>query len=61
MDKKLSISSKKYRGETSAVTIRVSDALLKKIDAICEKTGRTRSDIMQKCIEFGVENIEITQ
>ena len=31
----------------------------KEIDEICETTGRNRNEIIQLCLEFAVENIEI--
>ena len=33
--------------------------ILKEIDEICETTGRNRNEIIQLCLEFAVENIEI--
>lgn len=60
-EKKLEISAKKYRGETSTVTTRLSVELIEKLDKISEQTGRTRNEIIQKCIEFAVDNIQITE
>lgn len=60
-NKKLEISPKKYRGETAPVTARLTVDLIKKIDLIADETGRTRNDIIQKCMEFAVENLEITK
>ena len=42
MDKKLKVSMKKFTGETSVVSLRMPNELISKLDAICEKTGRTR-------------------
>lgn len=60
-DKKLEISARKYRGETSIVTSRLSMELVDKIDEIVKQTGRSRSEIIQRCIEFGLENLEIIE
>ena len=57
--KKLVISKKKYTGETSVISARISNDLIKEIDDICEKTGRTRNEVVQMCLEFAVDNIEI--
>lgn len=57
--KKLVISKKKYTGETSVISARISNDLIKKIDDICETTGRTRNEVVQMCLEFAVDNIEI--
>ena len=54
--KKLIISSKKYRGEGMVVSLRIASDL---VDRIASETGRTRNEIMQTCIEFAVENLEI--
>ena len=56
---KLVISSKKYRGDSSVVSVRLPDELVKKLDAIAEETGRTRNEVIQKCLAFSVDNLEI--
>ena len=60
-EKKLEISTKKYLGESTTVTVRLSVELVDEIDKIAQKTGRTRNDIIHKCIEYGVDNITITE
>lgn len=59
MDKKLTVSVKKYSGETSVVSLRMPDELIKKVDNVCEQTGRTRNEIIIKCLDFAIENIVI--
>ena len=58
-EKKLIISTKKYTGETSVVSARLPIDLIKKLDEICEITGRTKNEVIQLCLEFSVDNIEI--
>ena len=58
-EKKLMITTKKYKGETSTITTRLPVELISRIDDIVQKTGRNRNDIVQKCIEFAVDNLEI--
>jgi len=60
-DKKLVISSKKFRGESSVVSVRLPNEMIEKLDAIAEQTGRTRNEIIQKCLGFSIENIEIIE
>lgn len=60
-ERKLIISSKKYAGETAVVSARLPLDLIKKLDLICESTGRTKNEVIQMCLEFSVENIEITR
>ena len=58
-DKRFVISAKKYRGDSAVLSVRLPSELIKKLDDIAEKTGRTRNEIVQKCLEFSVENLEI--
>lgn len=58
-DKKLKITTKKYRGDSSVVSIRLPIELISSLDEIAKETGRTRNDIMQRCLEFSIENLEI--
>ena len=58
-EKKLIISSKKYTGETAVVSARLPVDLIKKLDEICEVTGRTKNEVVQMCLEFSVDHIEI--
>ena len=59
-DKKLIISSKKFRGDSSVVSARLPNDMIEKLDAIAEQTGRTRNEIIQKCLAYSIENIEVT-
>lgn len=61
MDKKLEIKSKKYKGETTVISSRVPIDLVDKIDSIAKESGRTRNEIIQMCLEFAVDNIEIKE
>ena len=58
-EKKLVISSKKFRGDSSVVSVRIPNELIKRLDEIAEKTGRTRNEIIQMCLEFSLDNLEI--
>ena len=58
-DKKLIVSSKRFKGETGVVSVRLPNDLIKSLDEIAKKTGRTRNEIIQLCLEFSVENLEI--
>ena len=60
MDNKLVISSKKFRGDSAVVSVRLPNDLIEKLDVIAEKTGRTRNEIIQKCLVYSVENIEVS-
>ena len=58
-EKKLIISAKKYVGDSAVVSARLPVELIKKLDAICEKTGRNRNEVILMCLEFSADNIEI--
>lgn len=58
-ERKLIIPSKKYTGETAVVSARLPLDLIKKLDEICDATGRTKNEVIQMCLEFSVDNIEI--
>ena len=40
-ENKLVISSKKFRGDSSVVSVRLPNDLIEKLDAIAEKTGNS--------------------
>ena len=60
-NKKLVIPSKKYRGDSMVVSTRLPNELVSSLDEIAQKTGRTRNEIMQMCLEFAIENLEIKE
>ena len=60
-NKKLVIASKKYRGDSSVVSFRLPQELIASLDAVVEKTGRTRNELVQTCLEFALENMEIEE
>lgn len=59
MEKMLVVQSKKYKGESSVVSIRMPVELIRYIDKIAEETGRTRNEIILLCLEFATENVVI--
>ncbi|MGL5972926.1 MAG: hypothetical protein ACRCZK_04370 [Oscillospiraceae bacterium] len=56
---RLVISPKKYRGDTSIVSIRLPNEIIKTLDIISEKTDRNRNEIVMICLDFSIDNIEI--
>ena len=59
MENKLKLKPKKYIGATSVVSLRMPEELIESLDKISTETGRTRNDIIIKCIDFALENIVI--
>lgn len=58
--KKLFIPSKRYKGDTSVVSARLPNGLIKDLDRIAEDTGRNRNEIIMLCLEFAIDNLETT-
>ena len=53
------ISQKKYTGETTIVSMRLSKDLLKDIDQVAASTGRNRNEILTMSLEFALNHIEL--
>lgn len=56
-DEKIIISTKKYKGESMVLSVRMPKDLIKRFDEIAKQTGRTRNEIVQQCLEFSIENM----
>lgn len=56
--KKLFIPSKRYKGDTSVVSARLPNELIKDLDRIAEDTGRNRNEIIMLCLDFAIDNLE---
>lgn len=59
VDKKLIISPRKYKGETSVVSARLPIDMIKALDKIAENTGRNRNEIVTLCLEYALDNLTI--
>ena len=57
----LKIPPKKYGGETTIVSMRMSKEMLKEIDTVAADTGRNRNEILSMSLEFALEHMEITE
>ncbi|MEI3063181.1 MAG: CopG family transcriptional regulator [Oscillospiraceae bacterium] len=58
-DPKLEIIPKKYSGESTVISMRITKAMLADIDKIAAETGRTRNELMTLGLEFALKHIEI--
>lgn len=56
---KLVIKPKKYRGETTVISSRIPNDMLREIDEIAQYTGRNRNEIIIKCLSFALERYEM--
>lgn len=48
-------------GKTSVVSVRLSEDMIKQLDSITDRTGHSRNELIQMCIEFGLNNMEIKE
>lgn len=55
----LRISSKKYGGGTTIVSMRMAKELLKDIDRVAALTGRNRNEILTMSLEFALDHMEV--
>lgn len=58
-DPKLEIIPKKYSGESTVISMRITKAMLADIDKIAAETGRTRNELMSLGLEFALKHIKI--
>ena len=60
-EQKLIISPKRFRGDSCVVSVRLPDSLVDRLDEIAKQTGRTRNEVIQKCLIYAVDRIEIPE
>ena len=60
-DAKLIISPKRYADESQVLSVRMPKGMLKDLDAIAQKTGRTRNELIVMSIEFTLDHLEIEE
>ena len=58
---KFQITPKKYTGETAVVSLRLPKDMLRDIDAVAAKAGRTRNEFMSMSLEFALDRLEIEE
>ena len=46
-------------GKTSVVSARLPDDMIEELDKVARQTGRTRNELIQMCIDYSLQNIEI--
>ena len=58
--KKLIITPKKYTGKTSVVSTRLPDEMIKELEALSARTGKSRNELLVTMTAFALDNIEIS-
>ncbi len=55
----LRITPRKYQGETEVVSVRLPSDLVKELTFLAKETGRSRNEIIEKCLSFAVSRVKI--
>ena len=58
---KFYVKPKKFIEESSVVSMRMPKDMLREIDAVAEKTGRTRNEFLMMSLEFALDHLEIEE
>lgn len=58
---KFIVRTKKNYGENTVVSCRMPLELVDKLDKIGNKTGRTRNELILRCVEFALDKLEIVE
>ena len=61
LNEKADYNTKKYSGKSSVVSARLPDDMIKVLDEISFKTGKSRNELLVTMIEFAIDNIEIVE
>ena len=48
-------------GKTAVVSVRLSEDMIKRLDAITSRTGHSRNEVIHMCVDFGLDNPEIKE
>lgn len=48
-------------GKSTVVSARLPDDMIEEFDKVVKKTGRTRNELIQMCIDYALKNIEISE
>ena len=55
---KFEIPVKKYTGGSTVVSFRLPKDMLRDVDEVAARTGRTRNEVLSLCVEFALEHLE---
>ena len=63
MKEKLIINKKSLKGEDGYKTfsIRIKDETVANLDKLAQQTNRSRNELINLILKYGIENLEITQ
>lgn len=55
---RFTIPPRRFRGETAVVASRLPVELISLLDDLSHKTGRSRNEVIQLCLEYAIDNME---
>ena len=58
-DDKFIVRAKKTYGENTVVSCRMPVEMVNQLDKVATRTGRTRNDLILKCVEFALDKLQI--
>lgn len=62
MENKFVVSPRKPAfGKSTVVSARLPDDMIEELDEVVKKTGRTRNELIQMCIDYALKNLEISE
>lgn len=48
-------------GKSSVISVRIPDKTIQSLDKLASATGRTRNELILKCIDYALSNLEIAE
>ena len=48
-------------GKSSVISVRLPNTTIEQMEQVAGKTGRTRNEIVQMCIDYAMKRLEITE
>ena len=48
-------------GKSSVISVRLPDTMLEKLEKVAGKTGRTRNELVQMCIDYAMDRVVIEE
>lgn len=62
MEKKFVVHPRKPAfGKTTVVSARLPNVMIEQLDKVAQETGRTRNELIQMCIDYALDNLEIAE
>lgn len=58
---KFIVHPRKLYGESKVVSARLPASLIRELDDVAIKTGRTRNELISLCIHYALKNLEISK